>query len=149
MRTCNERADPSDPRGYRELTDGLGGDSEDALIDCICAATGIHPDDLDGDDWPLERLIARLHADYAGKLSDEERYFLLAQLAELHQPSPFNTMTVTLSGGAQVFICKACRCQVHAEMNAPWEGHSPNCTYQRRAALMTKIDPDQARYLGV
>lgn len=53
-----------DPRDYAELM-ALDGQAEDALIDCICAATGIHPDDLDGDDWPLHRLIERLALDYS------------------------------------------------------------------------------------
>lgn len=147
MRTFNERADLSDPNSYRELTDGLGENIEDALIACICEATGIHGGDLDGDDWPLERLIARLRADYAARLSDGERHFLLAQLAQLHQPEAINMMVVTLAGGAQVFICKMCHQEVRAAMNAPWEGHSPGCTYQRRAVLMDKIDPDMARHL--
>jgi hypothetical protein len=57
-------SDSSDPRFYDELM-ALDAETEDALIDCICSATGIHPDDLDGDDWPLERLILRLKSDYA------------------------------------------------------------------------------------
>ncbi len=59
-----EETTGANPRDYPDLL-ALDSHAEDALIDCICAATGIHPDDLVGDDWPLERLIARLAVDYS------------------------------------------------------------------------------------
>ena len=81
----------------------------------------------------------------AAKLTEDDRYFLLGQLATMHDP--INLLTVTLTGGAQVFICKTCRHQVEAEMNEPWRGHRPDCAHQRRVALMEKIDPDVTKYL--
>ena len=56
-------SDGANPHFYDELT-SMDTATEDALIECICKATGIPIDDLDGDDWPLEMLIARLGEDY-------------------------------------------------------------------------------------
>lgn len=138
--------DMGDPRNYRELVHAMGEDIEAALIDCICAATGIHPDDFDRDDErPLYLLVERLRTDYANRLTDDDRLFLIGQLATMHLP--INLMTVALTGGKQVFICKTCRQQVEAEMNQPWTGHRPDCAHQRRVALMQRIDPDLTTYL--
>lgn len=55
--------DAADPRFYDELV-AMDRATQDALVTCICQATGMHPDDFDSDDWLLERLIARLAEDY-------------------------------------------------------------------------------------